>query len=231
MLFGLALVIILAVAIIILVLVLGVLSAFGHTLMDLNDGEELDEVLFYALIAVAGAVVLSFFDLQVANDPLPIRLNITGVIIPMGVFALLLITRRVEPLSAAVSICAVALVAFPLTRVVNDGAMISFPLWLVPAAVAAVCGFLMTTKLSRRSGYSGAATAYGAACMGMLIGGDLLHLPDLISQGGNSLIIGAGGLTDFVFLTGVVSVALVWTIAAMINVKQLMETKNRMSEY
>lgn len=38
--------------------------------------------------------------------------------------------------------------------------------------------------------------------MGTLIGGDLLHLPDVINGGSVSYVIGAGGLLDFIFLGG-----------------------------
>jgi len=230
--FSLILMMIVALLFTTLIIVLGILSSFDYSLMDLAGGEQLDEVLFYAIIAVGGAILLSFINLQVADNPLSISLNITGVLIPIGVFVILLATRRIEPLSTLISVCLVALVAFPLTQIVSQGAIISFPLWLIPAAVAAACGCLLTRRIRREGEYSNAATAYGAGCMGMLLGGDLFHLPDLVSQGGNSLIIGAGGLTDFIFLTGVIAVSFVWmTSIASDNIQQRRGIKKRIAEY
>ena len=44
----------------------------------------------------------------------------------------------------------------------------------------------------------------------MLLGGDLLHLPEIIGEGSVSFVIGAGGLMDFVFLSGVIALAMAW---------------------
>ncbi len=91
------------------------------------------------------------------------------------------------------------------------GAFIQFPVSLIPAGVAAACGYLFTRGTDRDAAIiQGGAIAYVAGSMGMFIGGDLLHLPDLLATGGSSLVLGTGGILDFVFLTGVVSLFMVW---------------------
>lgn len=206
------------------IIVLGVMNSFKTNLSDFSDSDPWDEILFYAIIAVGGAIVLSFINLNLINTPVSVNINVTGSLIPAAIFVILLITEHVKFSLAVVSILIVAAAGYPLTSVTSDGLAISFPLWLVPAGVASVSAVILTNGISRWAECSSAATAYVSGCMGMLFGGDILHLKDIFSNGVSTLTIGADGFTDFVFLTGVVAIPFVWAINAVLSRKeQIME--------
>jgi uncharacterized membrane protein len=89
-----------------------------------------------------------------------------------------------------------------------DGIGISFPFWLIPSGVAGLCGYYFS---SGRNLLEMAALAYAASSIGILIGGDLAHIPEFAASSGNGFVLGAGGIADFVFLAGVVSIAILGT--------------------
>jgi len=209
----------LSIVVICAIIVLGVINSFKSNLSDLGDSDAWDEILFYAIVAVDGAILLSFFNLGLIDTPVSVNFNVTGSLIPAVIFILVLISRQVKPSLAIVSVLIVTTVGYPLTSLTSGGITISFPLWLIPAGVASVSAVILTTRISRWTGCSPAATAYISGCMGMLLGGDLLHLPDIVSKGVSIFSIGAGGITDFVFLTGVVAVPFVWAINAVMSYK------------
>jgi len=212
---GVPLVILISAVVIVLIMLAAVMGLFQLSLGDYTDREDWDEVIFYALLAVVALIILSFVNLGIPGGSIAISLNFTGVIVPAGIVIFLLATRRLKVHRALVSMGIVALVAYPLTQVNDGGAFIQFPFWLIPAGVAAACGLLFTKNMDgERAMIRGGAIAYAAGCLGMLMGGDLLHLPELLNAGGSSLVLGARGILDFVFLTGVVAIFIVWTVQA-----------------
>jgi len=212
---GVPLVILLSTVIIVLILVAAVMGVFQSSLVDYTDRDDWDEIIFYALLAVIALIALSFLNLGILEEPLSISLNITGVLIPIGIVIFLMATKRLDMAAALISMGVVAIMAFPLTQVVDHGALIQFPYWLIPAGMAAACGLFFTRNGNRDTVMiRGGAIAYAAGCLGMLLGGDLLHFSELLAAGGSSLVLGAGGILDFVFLTGVVALSIVWAVQA-----------------
>lgn len=222
------LVILITAVIIVLIMLAAVMGVFQLSLVDYTERDDWDEIIFYAILAVLAMVALSFLNLGITEEPISISLNVTGVLIPTGIVIFLLITRRLDLAAALISIGLVAIVGFPLTQVVDGGAYIFFPLWLIPAGVAAACGFFFTrNKDSETVAIRGGAIAFAAGCLGMLVGGDLLHLPEMLNSGGTMLIMGAGGILDFTFLTGVVALSILWCIQAGVPaLKRFLDSKS-----
>ncbi len=48
-------------------------------------------------------------------------------------------------------------------------------------------------------------TAFVSGVLGVLIGGDLMHLPQILLKKGGGVVIGGGGIFDAIFLTGIIS--------------------------
>jgi uncharacterized membrane protein len=223
----LPLVIIISAVIIVLILLAAVFGVFQLSLSDYTDREDWDEILFYAILAVLALVALSFLNLGISDGPISVSLNMTGVIIPIGIVVFLMVTKRMDLGAAMISIGLVAVVAFPLTQVYEGAAYIQFPFWLIPAAVGAGCGFFFTrNKDPETILIRGGAIAYSAGCLGMLLGGDILHLPEILATGGSNLVLGAGGILDFVFLTGVMALSIVWGIQGAVPlIKRYLNSK------
>jgi len=223
------LVILITAVIIALIMLVAVMGVFQLSLVDYTERDDWDEIIFYAILAVIAMIVLSFLNLGIMEEPISINLNVTGVLIPTGIVIFLLVTRRLDHAAALISIGLVAIVGFPLTQVVDGGAYIFFPLWLIPAGVAAACGFFFTRKKEPETVIiRGGAIAFASGCLGMLIGGDLLHLSEMLESGGTGLVMGAGGILDFTFLTGVVALSILWCVEAGVPIlKRFVESKSK----
>jgi uncharacterized membrane protein len=206
-----SMVILIATMIIVIIMMGIIVGMFQLSLEDYTDREDWDEIIFYALVAVVALVVLSFINVGIVEEPIPISLNMTGIMVPIAVVLYLLIRGRVMIIGTVITIGLVAVVAFPLTMVVNGGSYIQFPYWLVPAGVAAGADLVINRMSGEKTGIGVGGIAFAGGSIGMLIGGDLLRFPELMGAGGNQVILGAGGILDFVFLTGVVALSMVWT--------------------
>jgi hypothetical protein len=191
-----------------LILAGGAFVFSSASLNELWEEESWVEPVVYAMLACLAALLLSFVNVRVLGDPVPISLNVTGVFIPLSISLMLIILRKVNLLATFFSVVLVSICAFLLAGVGPDGIGISFPFWLVPSGVAGLCGYYFS---SRRNLLEMAALAYAASSIGILIGGDLAHIPAFAASSGNGFVLGAGGIADFVFLAGVVSIAILGT--------------------
>jgi uncharacterized membrane protein len=222
------LVILITAVIIVIIMLVAVMGVFQLSLADYTERDDWDEIVFYAILAVLAMVALSFLNLGITDEPISISLNVTGVLIPTGIVIFLMITRRLDYAAALISIGLVAIVGFPLTQVLDGGAYIFFPFWLIPAGIAAGCGFFFTRNKDPETVLiRGGAIAFAAGCLGMFIGGDLLHLPEMLDSGGTVLVMGAGGILDFTFLTGVVALSILWCVQGGVPaLKRFLNSKN-----
>jgi uncharacterized membrane protein len=157
-----------------------------------------------SLIVVGVLVFFSVFDVRFLDGAFSLDLNITGVLVPIVISAYILVHRYKSWKWLVVSTVVVALLAYPLTEIQWGMIVIGLPQWLIPTTVAALIG----RYLARDNMMLGASVAYFSGCMGMLIGGDLMHMSPLVVTG-SELVIGAGGILDFIFLPGVVAGAMV----------------------
>lgn len=169
-----------------------------------EDNESWSDPLLFALFGTFCLLTLSFFNIEVSAGPPRIFLNLTGAIVPVAVCIYLLLRRKVWLVPALVVTAVVALVGALLVQVRDNSMVIDWPLFLVPAFIAAGLAFILAEK---RGMYGMIYLAYFSATIGMLIGGDIFKVMTVLPPDGD-VTLGAEGVMDFVFLSGVVAVAL-----------------------
>jgi uncharacterized membrane protein len=192
-----------------LIVLAGAAFLFSNSsLNELWEEESWIEPVVYALLACLAALLLSFVNIRVLDAPVSVSLNVTGVLIPVSVSLLLVALRRIKLVPAILSVLVVSVFGFFIAGVGPGGIRADFPFWLVPSGVAALCGYYFS---SRKDPLEMASISYVAGSMGMLLGGDVAHVLPYAASGSNAIVLGAGGLSDFVFLSGIVSIAMLWS--------------------
>ncbi len=157
-----------------------------------------------ATVASLVALQLGTMEFTPANSEQPSRevaigFNFGGTLIPL--FFILYFSRHAsfEFFPMALLILAVTAVVYPLTRIERQvGAVV----YLFGAVVVAAVGGLAL------GGEHYLVWAYTCAVLGTLIGGDLLHLPQLkqlVARSKGPILIGAGGVMDAIFLSGLLA--------------------------
>lgn len=128
-----------------------------------------------------------------------VAVNVGGCLIPAA-FSIYLLMRQPLPwtqvLFATVAIAALSrLISRPL-----PGIGIGMPA-LVPPAAAALLALMLNSEHS-------APLAYVSGTFGVILGADLLRLPDIRKLGTAFAAIGGAGTFDGIFITGIVAVLL-----------------------
>jgi uncharacterized membrane protein len=127
-----------------------------------------------------------------------LAVNLGGALIPLALSAYLLIRRGIY-VQAAVGIGVVAIISHLIARPV-PGVGIAVPTLLLP-----VVAVIVALAISRKHA---APLAYIAGSMGCLLGADVLNLNRIQELGAPIVSIGGAGISDGVFLTGIVAVLL-----------------------
>ncbi|MFO8133181.1 MAG: DUF1614 domain-containing protein [Thermoplasmatota archaeon] len=139
---------------------------------------------------------------HVSEGTTTINLNLGGAVIPIGVslFLLARLPTALYPHLLAATVV-VAAVCYKLARPVR-GTGIAMPA-LIPPLLASLLAILLAPP------GQAAVVAFVAGVIGVLVGADLLNLPRLGNIGARAASIGGAGTFDGIFLTGILSVALV----------------------
>jgi uncharacterized membrane protein len=128
-----------------------------------------------------------------------VAVNVGGCVIPV-MFSLYLLSRSaLGPGDVALGIGSVALLSYFVSRPIA-GLGIAMPILLAPVAAA-------LTALAFNPEHS-APLAYVSGTLGVLIGADLLRMPDIRRLGAPLASIGGAGTFDGIFMTGILAVLL-----------------------
>ena len=128
-----------------------------------------------------------------------VAVNVGGCLIPAA-FSIYLLTR--EPLPWAPVLFGIVTIA-AVSRLISrpmPGIGIGMPMF-VPPVIAAILALLL-------DGEHSAPLAYVSGTLGVIIGADLLRIPDIRKLGTPFASIGGAGTFDGIFITGVVAVLL-----------------------
>ena len=128
-----------------------------------------------------------------------VAVNVGGCLIPAA-FSIYLLTR--EPLPWAPVLFGIVTIA-AVSRLISrpmPGIGIGMPMF-VPPVIAAILALLLDSAHS-------APLAYVSGTLGVIIGADLLRIPDIRKLGTPFASIGGAGTFDGIFITGVVAVLL-----------------------
>jgi uncharacterized membrane protein len=128
-----------------------------------------------------------------------LAVNVGGCVIPVAFSLYLLQYSALSWPQVLTVIGAVTILSYVASRPIS-GIGIGMPLLLAPAA-AALIALMLSPQQS-------APLAYVGGTLGVLIGADLLHLPDIRKLGAVQAAIGGAGTFDGIFVTGVVAVLL-----------------------
>jgi len=147
-----------------------------------------------------------FIPIAIINGKL-LGVSIGGCIIPLAV-SIYLMKKRLFSLGLWLPLFVISafisyLVSFPTTT----GIVSPFPLFLIPPFITAL--FAYFSSLSTRE--NAAALSYSAQVFGALVGGDILHLPALLSMHlppHTYLVIGGAGVFDMIYLSGLIAVGI-----------------------
>jgi uncharacterized membrane protein len=141
--------------------------------------------------------------LRLPMNPVPgkiiIAVNVGGCVVPVAFCLYLLKNFQVDPLSLLICIGVVSAVARSFSWPVR-GVGIAIPVLIAPAAAALVAWLLGREQA--------APLAYIGGTLGVLIGADLLRLPDIRRMRVPVASIGGAGSFDGIFLTGILAVLL-----------------------
>jgi uncharacterized membrane protein len=128
-----------------------------------------------------------------------LAVNLGGCVIPLLFSVYLLQHSALAWLPVLTAVTAVTLLSYFASRPIA-GIGIGMPVLLAPVAAALVALALDPMH--------SAPLAYIAGTWGVLLGADLLHLPDIRRLGAARAAIGGAGTFDGIFMTGVLAVLL-----------------------
>jgi uncharacterized membrane protein len=127
-----------------------------------------------------------------------LAVNLGGALIPLALSLYLLVKRGIY-VEAAIGVAVLTAACHLMARPV-PGVGIAMP-WLMPPVLAAIVALI----ISRRQA---APLAYISGSMGCLLGADILNLFRIAELGSPLASIGGAGVSDGIFLTGIIAVLL-----------------------
>ena len=134
-----------------------------------------------------------------ASGRILIAANLGGCIIPVGISLHLLAQQLVAPFDLLLALPLTSASSYVFSRPV-PGIGIAMPVLLAPLVTVLVALAIAPENA--------APLAFASGVLGVLVGADLLRLPDIRSMGISIAAIGGGGTFDGVFLTGIIAVLL-----------------------
>ena len=135
-------------------------------------------------------------------------INMGGAIIPILLSIYLTVKKKIPLKKIGIGILIVTIIAFFVTRpVAGKGIVATFPFWLLPAFFASLTSVFLLWKDFIKA----APLAYISGTIGVLIGADFLHLPELLGYSVKEVtpaVIGGAVVFDMIFITGILAVIL-----------------------
>lgn len=129
-----------------------------------------------------------------------VAVNVGGALIPVSFSIYLMDSHQLPLTQAGLAIGIVATICHIFSRPIA-GLGIGIPVFVAPLS-AALTALLLSPEYS-------APMAYICGTLGVLIGADLLRLPDIGKLGAPMASIGGAGTFDGIFFTGIIAVLLV----------------------
>ncbi len=126
-----------------------------------------------------------------------LTINLGGAVIPLFIVAFLFLTTPFFPVLSTTM--AVTFVSWKFSKVV-PGMGVVMPTF-IPVITAVITALLLSPE-------SPETVAFIGGVLGVLIGGDLFNLPDVLGQNKGVISIGGAGVFDGIVLVGVISALL-----------------------
>ncbi|MEM0449619.1 MAG: DUF1614 domain-containing protein [Methanomassiliicoccales archaeon] len=201
-----------AAAAIIVILILAFRSLTSQDFFMDDDSDGWIEPFFNAFIIVSLLGFLSWFNLRLIEEPVSLEMNVTGAFVPVLVSSYLLVHVPVGWNKYSISFIMMAALAYLTTDFNANGVHININHWFLIILACAFISYILAGLNLRKS----LALSYVSASLGMLFGGDVMHLYEYQESMG-TFIFGFSGLLDFIFLSGILAVAFVGAIHYITN--------------
>jgi uncharacterized membrane protein len=168
-------------------------------------------IIFLSFILGAG-IVDEYIGFSFSNIPLflynnwLVGINTGGAIIPIILSVYLVIKNNIRSKKIIIGVLIVGIVTYLVTSVDSQKGIVSpFPYWLLPVFFASVTSIILLWKDKHKA----APFAYICGTIGVLIGADIFHLPELLTSPITKetiAVIGGANVFDMVFITGILAV-------------------------
>ncbi len=136
-----------------------------------------------------------------------LAVSVGGCVIPI-IVSIYLMKKRLFSLGLWLPLFVIsAFISYLVSYPTKSGIVSPFPLFLIPPFVTAIFAYI--SSLTTRE--NAASLSYSAQVFGALLGGDILHLPALLSMhlpAHTYLVIGGAGVFDMIYLSGLIAVGI-----------------------
>jgi len=172
------------------------------------------EAVFIVFVSFLFGFEIIIFGFNISNIYLfsygnwRVGINMGGAVIPILLSVYLTIKKKISLNTVFIGIIIVTIITFFISKpVASKGIVATFPYWLLPAFSSSICSVILSWKDFIKA----APLAYISGTIGVLIGADFLHLPELLSYSSDkttNAIIGGAVVFDMIFITGIIAVIL-----------------------
>jgi uncharacterized membrane protein len=139
-----------------------------------------------------------------------ISIHLIGFGIPLFIIFIIIKKQLFSVIKLISGLIIISIISYFITIPIPEQGIISpFPFWLFPSFLSSIIAIYQCKEknVKVKSAY-----AYSIGVLGVLIGADICHLPQLLYyQQGPSMnaIIGGAAFLDLIFITGVISVLII----------------------
>ncbi len=154
-------------------------------------------------LLIAGSSFTMFMNMPlfVSKDYF-LALNVGGALIPLVLYFYLIARNSHNFLKVLISITIVSLATYMITFVTGEGVVSYFPYYFIPSLLSTLLALLFYFRSPKALSFS-----YIVATLGVVIGGDMAHLPEIFSSPFAGSM-GGAGIYDMVYLAGMISICL-----------------------
>ena len=128
-----------------------------------------------------------------------LSINVGGALIPLVISFYLMMENKLAFSKVVIGISIISIATYMVTRVTNVGVISYFPFYLFPSILAFLISHLFYFSLPKAAAYS-----YSTATLGVIIGGDFSHLPQIFEYPFRGAM-GGAGLYDMVYIAGLLA--------------------------
>lgn len=171
-----------------------------------NSGFTFTEVVILVVASLIGGILPPIWQelVLIEVDGVTFTANVLGIGIPLLISAKVALSNRLRPMEALAGLLVIAFVAFEISAYDPSHGIVVDHFTIVP-----LVGALLAIIIKGPIHCGSPPLAYFYGSMGILIGADLFRLPQIIQDGSGTIIsIGGAGISDAIFLAGIVAVAM-----------------------
>ncbi len=153
------------------------------------------------LIAGSSFTMFLNFPLFVSRDYF-LALNVGGALIPLALSFHLIARNSHHFLKILSGVGIVSIATYLITFVTEEGVVSYFPYYFIPSVLSVLLSLLFYYRHPKAISFS-----YIISTLGVIIGGDMAHLPEIFSTPFMGSM-GGAGIYDMVYLAGLISICL-----------------------